>query len=62
MKTLITALFTLSLLFAGCATVTDANIDLPEENNDNITTVEKAGDVWDQKPEMTWTLLSSNPK
>jgi hypothetical protein len=36
-------------LAAGCATVTDANIDLPEENNDNITTVEKAGDVWDQK-------------
>ena len=64
MKTLITALFTLSLLFAGCATVTDANADLLEESSVETTTVEKIDNVWDQgtgddmdeiivKPEMT---------
>ena len=64
MKTLITALFTISLLFAGCATVTDANADLMDEPSVETTTIEKAGNVWDQeagndldpiivKPEMT---------
>ena len=64
MKTLITALFTLSLLFAGCATVTDANVDLMDEPAVETTTIERAGDTWDQrtgddmdpiivKPEMT---------
>ena len=49
MKTLITALFTISLLFAGCATVTDANADLLDEPSVETTTIEKAGDVWDSK-------------
>jgi len=64
MKTLITALFTISLLFAGCATVTDANADLMDDPSVETTTIEKAGDTWDQgtgsdmdpiivKPEMT---------
>ena len=47
MKTLIASLFTISILFAGCATVTDANVDLMDEPAEETTTVERAGDTWD---------------
>jgi hypothetical protein len=49
MKTLIASLFTLSILFTGCATVTDANVDLADEPTEETTTMERAGDTWDQK-------------
>ena len=50
MKTLIASLFTISILFAGCATVTDANVDLLDESaEETTTTIERAGDTWDQK-------------
>jgi len=66
-KTLISKLsLTAIVLFmaAGCATVTDANADLMDEPSVETTTIEKAGDTWDQsggndmdpiivKPEMT---------
>jgi hypothetical protein len=46
MKALKTTLsVTLLILFAGCATVTDANMDLPEDNN-TVLSVERAGDTW----------------
>jgi hypothetical protein len=45
MKALKTTLsVTLLILFAGCATVTDANVDLPEDNN-TVISVERAGDT-----------------
>jgi len=46
MKTLIASLFTISILFTGCATVTDANVDLMEESVEETTTMERAGDTW----------------
>ena len=49
MKTLIASLFTISILFTGCATVTDANVDLMDEPAEETTTMERAGDTWDQK-------------
>ena len=49
MKTLIASLFTIAILFTGCATVTDANVDLAEEPTEETTTMERAGDTWDQK-------------
>jgi hypothetical protein len=49
MKTLIASLFTISILFTGCATVTDANVDLADEPTEETTTMERAGDTWDQK-------------
>ena len=49
MKTLIASLFTISILFTGCATVTDANVDLIDEPTEVTTTMERAGDTWDQK-------------
>ena len=46
MKTLIASLFTISILFTGCATVTDANVDLMDEPAEETTTMERAGDTW----------------
>jgi len=49
MKALKTTLsVTLLILFAGCATVTDANVDLPEDTN-TVLSVERAGDTWDTR-------------
>jgi len=49
MKALKTTLsVTLLILFAGCATVTDANVDLPEDTN-TVLSVERAGDTWDSR-------------
>jgi PBP1b-binding outer membrane lipoprotein LpoB len=45
MKTLIASLFTISILFTGCATVTDANVDLADEPTEETTTMERAGDT-----------------
>ncbi len=59
------SLTAIALFFAaGCATVTDANVDLMDEPAVETTTIERAGDTWDQrtgddmdpiivKPEMT---------
>ena len=51
-KTLISklSLAAIALFFAaGCATVTDANVDLMEESVEETTTMERAGDTWDQE-------------
>jgi hypothetical protein len=51
-KTLISklSLTAIALFFAaGCATVTDANTDLMDEPTEETTTMERAGDTWDQK-------------
>ena len=52
-KTLISkiSLTAIALFFvAGCATVTDANVDLLDEPaEETTTTIERAGDTWDQK-------------
>ena len=52
MKNIITkiALFTLALAFAaGCATVTDANIDLPEEEKPSFEISSTEGITWDTR-------------
>ena len=49
MKTIKSTLAVLTLiLFAGCATVTDANADLHEETSPVIS-IEKSSDTWDSK-------------
>jgi hypothetical protein len=49
MKALKTTLSVLTLiLFAGCATITDANVDLYEEES-TVLSVEKANDAWDSR-------------
>jgi len=51
-KTLISklSLAAIALFFAaGCATVTDANVDLMDEPTEETTTMERAGDTWDQE-------------
>jgi len=52
MKNIITktALFALALAFAaGCATVTDANLDLPEEEQPSFKTSTTEGANWDTR-------------
>lgn len=42
--------FSFALLFAaGCATVTDANLDLPETNEPTIETTTTDGSFWDTR-------------
>ena len=49
MKALKTTLSVLTLiLFAGCATLTDANIDLAEEET-TVISIERASDTWDSR-------------
>jgi len=49
MKALKTTLSVLTLiLFAGCATLTDANVDLVEEEN-TVISIERASDTWDSR-------------
>jgi len=49
MKALKTTLSVLTLiLFAGCATLTDANVDLAEEEN-TVISIERASDTWDSR-------------
>jgi len=49
MKALKTTLSVLTLiLFAGCATLTDANVDLAEEEN-TVISIERANDTWDSR-------------
>lgn len=44
------ALFSLAFLFAaGCATVTDANLDLPEEEQPSFETSTTEGTMWDTR-------------
>ena len=52
MKTIITkiALFSLAFAFAaGCATVTDANFDLPEDEQSSFETSNTEGTIWDTR-------------
>ena len=49
MKALKTTLSVLTLiLFAGCATLTDANVDLAEEET-TVISIERASDTWDSR-------------
>ena len=49
MKALKTTLSVLTLiLFAGCATLTDANVDLVEEET-TVISIERASDTWDSR-------------
>jgi hypothetical protein len=49
MKALKTTLSVLTLiLFAGCATITDANVDLAEEET-TVISIERANDTWDSR-------------
>jgi hypothetical protein len=49
MKALKTTLSVLTLiLFAGCATITDANVDLVEEEA-TVISIERANDTWDSR-------------
>ena len=49
MKALKTTLSVLTLiLFAGCATLTDANVDLSEEET-TVISIERANDTWDSR-------------
>jgi hypothetical protein len=49
MKALKTTLSVLTLiLFAGCATLTDANVDLAEEET-TVISIERANDTWDSR-------------
>ena len=52
MKSITIKLTTLSAAFlfaAGCATVTDANLDLPEEEPAYFETSETSGTMWDTR-------------
>ena len=49
MKAFKTTLSVLTLiLFAGCATLTDANVDLAEEET-TVISIERASDTWDSR-------------
>ena len=49
MKALKTTLSVLTMiLFAGCATLTDANVDLAEEET-TVISIERASDTWDSR-------------
>jgi len=49
MKALKTTLSVLTLiLFAGCATITDANVDLAEEET-TVISIERANDTFDSR-------------
>jgi len=54
MKHLLTKLASLLLIFAfatGCASMTDANADLPETEETSITTSTTDGSFWDSRSE-----------
>ena len=65
MKNIITkiALFSLALAFAaGCATVTDANIDPPEEAKPSFETSSTEGTTWDTRNGDDMNPIIDRPK
>jgi len=55
--------FSVAFLFAvGCATVTDANLDLPEEDQPSFETSENVGTLWDTRNGDDMNPIIERPK
>lgn len=65
MKSITIKLITFSVAFlfaAGCATVTDANLDLPEDDQPTFETSETSGTLWDTRNGDDMNPIIERPK